>query len=68
MLGTYALKAFEEQLNIIMLENYGITPMEKFAGTKTDITLKNHHIWFCTVYVLDARLRVNIPGLPKRET
>ena len=49
------------------MDDDGITPMEKFLGTKTDINLKNHHTWVCTFYVLDARLQVNIAGLPKLE-
>ena len=43
----------------------GITPMEKFAGKTTDITLKNHHTWGCLVYVLGARLKGDIDGIPK---
>ena len=56
MLWTYVPKAFSEQLNEINVDNYGITPMEKFSGTTTDIPLKNHHTWGWPVYVLDERL------------
>ena len=49
------------------MDDDGITPMEKFLGTKTDINLKNHHTWVCTFYVLDARLKGNIAGLPRWE-
>ena len=41
--------------------------MEKFEGTETDITIKNHHKRGCPVYVLDAILQVNIAGLHKWE-
>ena len=41
----------------------GITPMEKFASTTTDINRKNHHTWGCPVYVLDTIFQVNIAGL-----
>ena len=43
MLYPYALKAFAEKLNDLKVDDGGITPMEKFSGTTTDITLKNHH-------------------------
>ena len=39
MLCPYALKAFPEQLNVPKADDDGITPMEKFSGTTTDITL-----------------------------
>ena len=44
-----------------------IIHMEKFAGTVTGISLKNHHTWGCTVYVLDAISQDNIYGLPRSE-
>ena len=65
MLWTYALKAFVEKLNILKVDNYGITPMNKFSGTTTDVTLKNHHTWVCPVYVLDEILQGNISILLK---
>ena len=34
--------------------------MDKFEGTKADITLKNHHKWVCPVYVLDSIFHGNI--------
>ena len=68
MLWPYALKAFAEQLNILKVDDNGITPMEKFEGTTTDIALKNHHKWFCIVYEVDARFQGNISGLTKWET
>ena len=41
MLWTYVLKSFAEQLNVLKMDdNYGITPMETFAGITIDITLK----------------------------
>ena len=40
-----------EQLNELKVDDYGVTPVEKFAGTKTDFTLKNTHSWGCSVYV-----------------
>ena len=45
MLWTYTLRAFAEHLNKLKVNDDGITPMYKFAGTKTDITLKNFHTW-----------------------
>ena len=36
-------KSFAEQLNVPKMDDYGITPIEKFSGTTTYITLKNHH-------------------------
>ena len=56
---TYALTEFLEQLNVLMLDDDGITPMEKFANTKTYITLNNRHTWVSPFYVLDARLPGN---------
>ena len=53
MLWTHVIKAFSEKLND--------------AGTKIDINLKNHQIWGCPVYFLDAILQVNIAGLTNLE-
>ena len=41
--------------------------MEKFAGTTTEICLKNHHTCGYPVYALDIRPHGNISGLPKWE-
>ena len=49
------------------MDYYGINPIERFDGTSTYITLKNHHPWGCQVYVLDVILKVNISKIPKRE-
>ena len=65
MLWTYSLKAFTEKINVLKVDDGGITLMEKFSETTTDIPLKNHHIWGCPVYVLDARSQGNISILPK---
>ena len=65
MLWTYALKAFAEQLNVLKVNDYGISPMEKFTGTSTDISLQKHHTWVFAVYVLDAIFKGNISALPK---
>ena len=65
MLWPYSLKAFAEQFNVIKVDYYGITPMEKFLETTTYINLKNHHTWVYTVYVLDAILQGNIAGITK---
>ena len=43
ILWPYSLKAFAEKLNDHKVDDYWITPMQRFAGTPTDITLKNHH-------------------------
>ena len=53
MLWPYSLKPCVEQLNELKVDDDGITPIEKFAGTTTDITLKNHHTWGFPVYLLD---------------
>ena len=50
------------------MDYYGITSMEKFAGTPTDITIKNHYTWVCPVYFSDEILQVNLDGLTKWET
>ena len=50
------------------MEDDGITPMEKFAGTTTDITLKNCDTWGCPVYVLGVIFQGSISGIPKWET
>ena len=42
----------------------GVTPMEKFASTTTDITIKSNHRLGCPVCVLYARLQVNVYVLP----
>ena len=65
MLWYYALKSFVEQLNYLKLNGDRVTPMEKFSGTTTDITLKNHHIWGYKVYVLDAGLQGHLAELTK---
>ena len=65
MLCTYTLKYFSEELNGLKVDDDGITPIDKFAGTATKITFKNHHTWSCPVYVLDTRFQGNIYGLPK---
>ena len=40
MLVPYAPKTFAEKLNELNVNDDGITPMEKFAGTTKYITLK----------------------------
>ena len=50
------------------VDDDGVTSMEKFSGTTADTILKNHHKWDCQVYVLDARIKGTIGGLPKWET
>ena len=52
-------------MNVIKVYDDGITNMKKFTGTSTGISLKNHHIQGCSVYVLDTILQINIAGLPK---
>ena len=39
VLWPYALKFFSEKSSVLNVDDYGITPMEKFAGTTTDIYL-----------------------------
>ena len=34
---------FAEQFNVLKVDDDGITPMEKFAGTTTEIYPQNHH-------------------------
>ena len=60
ILCPYTLNSFAEQFNGLKVDDCGITPMEKFSGTTTDITLKNHHTWSCTVHVLDENFQGNI--------
>ena len=67
MLCPYALNYFKEQLNVLKVDDNEVPLMEKFAGTKIDITIKIHHTWGCPVYVLDSRLQGNIYGIPKWE-
>ena len=67
MLWPYALKAFEEQLNTLKVDDDLITSMDNLEVTTTDITIKNHHIWVCPVYVLDEIFQDNISGIPKWE-
>ena len=68
MLWTYALKASEGKCNELNMDDDGIIPMEKSAGTTTSITLKIHRTWGCAVYILDERFQGGISGLPKWET
>ena len=56
MLLPYTLNYFVEKLNLLKVDDYGITTIEKFAGTTIYISLKNHHTWGCHFYVLDAIL------------
>ena len=65
MLWNYALNSFEGKPDELMVNDDGVTPIEKFVGITTHTTLKHHHTWSCPVYVLDERLQVNIYGLPK---
>ena len=67
MLWQYALADFSEQFNVLKVDDDRITPMEKFVGTTTYISLKNNHSWGCIVHVLDARSQGNISGIPKWE-
>ena len=41
--------------------------MEKFIGTETDNSLKNHCTWVFPFYFLGSRLQINIAILPKWE-
>ena len=41
MIWPYALKGFEEQLNVLKVDDDSITLMEKFTKKKAYITLKN---------------------------
>ena len=54
-------------MNVIKLHDDGITPIENFTGTTTDITLKYHHAWGYPVHLLGAILQGKIAGLPKWE-
>ena len=54
-------------MNVIKVDDDGITTMENFAGTTTDISIKNQHTWGFPVYVLDEILQVNIAGITKWE-
>ena len=65
MLCTYALKAFSEHLDALKVDDDYITPMEKFSGTITDISLENQHTRGCPLYVLYARFQDNRSGLHK---
>ena len=65
MLWPYALKAFAEKLNELKVDDYGITPMEKFSVTTKYITLKNNHTWVCPVYVVGEIFQGNTSGLTK---
>ena len=69
MLWHYALKYFTEQLNVLKVDDDGITPIEKFPDTIVGITLENRHTWIFTftVYVLDAWFQGDIAGLTKWE-
>ena len=68
MLCPYALKSISYQLNLLKVDDYVITPMEKFSGTTTYIYPKNHHTWGFPDYVLGAIFKGNIYGLPKWES
>ena len=64
LLRYYGPNESAEQMKKV--ENYGVTTMETFDGTTTDITLEYHQKWGCLVYMLDARLQnLNTTGLPK---
>ena len=67
MLWPYELKAFEEKMNELNIDDDGINTMEKFSGITSEITIKNRHIWGCPVYVFDAILKGNIYGITKWE-
>ena len=67
MLLPYELRTSVEQFNGLKVDDDVINTMEKFAGTTPYITLKNHHIWGCPVYVSDERFECNIYGIPKWE-
>ena len=65
MLWPYALKAFEEKMDELKVDDNRITPMKDFSGTTTDINVKSHHSWGCSVYFLVASFQGNIARLPK---
>ena len=65
MLWPYTLNAFAEQFNEVKVDDYDITPIEKFAGTPTHISHKNQHTWGCPFYVVYETLQGNIDGLLK---
>ena len=44
ILRPYSLKAFAEKFNVLKVDDYGISPMEKFSGTATYISIKKFHI------------------------
>ena len=64
ILWFYELKNLAENFNELKVDDNGITPIDKFAGTTTDITVRNPHKWGCPVYVLDAILQGNTAGYP----
>ena len=49
MVWTYVPRYLVEQLNLLNVDDDGITPIEKFAGITTDTTPKNHDTWGCPV-------------------
>ena len=59
------LKAFIEQLNVLKVDDDEINPIDNFADTTSEITIKNHHICGFPVYVFDERLKGNIYVLTK---
>ena len=65
MLCPYVMNSFQENINVLKVGDVGITPMDKFSDTTTDISIKNHHTWGCPAHVLDTRLQGDISGLPK---
>ena len=67
MLFPYVLKYFSEQLNELKVNDDGVTTMEKFADTTSEINPKNHHIWGLPVYVLDSRIHDTIGGFTRWE-
>ena len=46
------------------MDDNGVIPMDKFAGTPTYNTLNNNHAWGCPFYIPDARLQVTIDFYP----
>ena len=55
VLWPFVFKYAELQYNNLSVDEYGLSPAEKFGDTPVKIELQNFHTWGCPCYMLDSR-------------
>ena len=65
VLWPYALQAAVDSHNRLSLDEDGLSPLEKLAGTGEEIIPLDFHTWGCPVYILEAQNQSGGIGTPK---